>query len=403
MEISVSNPETLSWLPTPGRATEISVADLGVDEATGDVVVPAGSAMPASYRVTGAEPVIGNGEFLDDEPARATAPLGIPLPADILGFATTTTGTGLPDSDRLLALYKAFTNAPFGYDGSREAAGGHGIYQISALLRDKRGTSEQYASAFAVMCRYLGWDARVVLGFRPQWNRNTMSASGKDIHAWTEVRFDRLGWVPIDPTPQQASPGREPDDGQPPPPRRNDPLDSVPDPGQQPFEPPGSDSPPGPSSAPVTPPAGPPTWLIVTIFVGAMLILLLAAIPPAKAIQRARRRRTGSARRRTVAAWHDVLDTLRETGQRVSRTATTGEIADTSSVHYGPAIRTLAALTDFAAFAPDQTGETDAEAAWTDSDTIRRTARRHIRAPARIRAIFDPRPLLNRHWRATAG
>jgi hypothetical protein len=395
MEVSVGNPEPLGWLPTPGRATEINVTDLGVDEATGDVVVPAGSATPASYRVTGVEPVISSGEILDDEPARAATPLGIGLSPEILGFIGTTTGTQLPDSDRLFALYQAFTKPPFGYDGSREAAGGHGTYQISALLRDKRGTSEQYASAFAVLCRQLGWDSRVVLGFYPQWNGNTFTVSGKDIHAWTEVRFNRLGWVPFDPTPQQVSPGREPGNGQAPPPRRNDPVDSVPDPGQQSFEPPSSDPAPVASAQPASP-AGQPTWLTVMIVVGAALLLLVAAIPAAKAVRRARRRRTGSARRRTVAAWLDALDTLRETGQRVPRTATTGEVVGASDVRCGPAIRALAARTDFAAFAPDQAGAADAAAAWADSDLIRRTTRRHLRASTRIRTTFDPRPLLAR-------
>jgi transglutaminase-like putative cysteine protease len=394
IDVSVSNPDALGWLPTAGRATEVSVPDLGVDEGTGDIVIPAGSTMPKSYRVTGTEPVIEGGEILDDDPERAATPPGIELPPDILGFITTATAQSLTDSERLLALYQALTKPPFGYDGSaKDVPGGHGLYQISALLRDKRGTSEQYASAFAVMCRQLGWNARVVLGFRPQWNGNTLTVTGENVHAWAEVRFNRLGWVPVDPTPRQASPGREPG-GQAPAPL-SDPLEALPASPSPPENP--ADGPSQAASWPAPPAYGVATWVTVTIVTGGGLAVLVLAIPVAKTIRRARRRRHGTPRTRAVAAWLDVLDTLREAGLRVPHAATTGEVIAVRGPDCPPAMYTLAQRTNFAAFAPDQTTETDARAAWTDSDTIRRTTRGHGSILTRLRSTFNPRPLLTRH------
>lgn len=389
MDLAVDTPETVSWLPAPGRATELSVTGLGVDEATGDVVVPAGTPTPASYRVTGAEPLIDRDELALDQPSRTADRSSPRLPPDVLGFVTGSTASALTDSDRLLALYRALKSRPFGYDGSSDAAGGHGLYQISALLRDKRGTSEQYASAFAVMCRHLGWDARVVLGFRPQWNDERLVVTGRGVHAWVEVRFDRLGWVPIDPTPHEVSPGRAPDGGQPPPPRAADPLDSIPDPAERSATEPGS----GADAAAAAPPpagGGVPVWLALT---AGAVVALVAAVPVAKAVRRARRRRSGSARDRGLAAWREALDAIRETGVRLPRFATTNEIVAAAGPSCSPALWSLARRTDVTAFAPEEPTESDARAAWADSDAVRTAVRRRRPAAARVLAAFDPRPL----------
>jgi hypothetical protein len=55
----------------------------------------------------------------------------------------------------------------------------------------------------AVMVRSAGVPARVVLGYTPgqvQSDRSRLITTD-DAHAWVEVYFDGLGWVPFDPTP----------------------------------------------------------------------------------------------------------------------------------------------------------------------------------------------------------
>lgn len=392
IDVSVSDPGVLGWLPTAGRPTHISIAGLGVDENTGDIVIPTGSDTPASYRVTGVEPLIDKNDVALDEPAPTATPFNIELTPDILGHITAATRGQPTNFARFSALFQSLASPQFGYDGSPEAAGGHGLYQISAMLRDKNGTSEQFASAFAVMCRYLGWDARVVLGFRTHSDGDTLTATSKDIHAWVEVRFNQLGWVPFDPTPEQASLGREPpSDGQPQPQNPNPGILAPTDiPQQPPPEPP--DTPP---PAPVAAPTGQPTSVVLTILGGSLLALTTLAIPAAKTIRRARRRRTGTARTRIIAAWRETLDALRQTGQQLPAPATTGDIIATTTNGI-PELHTLARQTDYAAFSPDEATDADARSAWTDSDTIRKTVHHQLRLPARLRAALDPRPLLNR-------
>ena len=75
------------------------------------------------------------------------------------------------------------------------------------FLRLKRGYCEQYAGAMAVMVRAAGVPARVALGYTPgQVQRDgTRLITSSDAHAWVEVYFEDLGWVPFDPTPLSAA------------------------------------------------------------------------------------------------------------------------------------------------------------------------------------------------------
>ncbi|WP_324277394.1 transglutaminase-like domain-containing protein [Blastococcus brunescens] len=71
------------------------------------------------------------------------------------------------------------------------------------FLRLRRGYCEQYAGAMAVMVRAAGVPARVALGYTPGTEQPDGSRliTSDDAHAWVEVYFEDLGWVPFDPTP----------------------------------------------------------------------------------------------------------------------------------------------------------------------------------------------------------
>ena len=59
------------WVLSAGRPTRLTVGGLGVDEATGDVAVPAGQGTPAAYDVTSAVNQVGVGALRDAEPSPA--------------------------------------------------------------------------------------------------------------------------------------------------------------------------------------------------------------------------------------------------------------------------------------------------------------------------------------------
>ncbi|MGF1504212.1 MAG: transglutaminaseTgpA domain-containing protein [Anaerolineae bacterium] len=72
------------------------------------------------------------------------------------------------------------------------------------LFVDQRGVCEHYVSAMVIMLRELGIPARLVAGYGSgDYNPVTgyYEVRADDAHAWVEVYFAGIGWVPFDPTP----------------------------------------------------------------------------------------------------------------------------------------------------------------------------------------------------------
>ena len=93
-------------------------------------------------------------------------------------------------------------------------------YPLEAFLfESRRGYCEQFAGAMALMLRMDGIPARVSVGFRPELLRppsstgaqlpggSAWTARPQDAHAWVEVFFNGIGWVPFDPTPATSQGG----------------------------------------------------------------------------------------------------------------------------------------------------------------------------------------------------
>ena len=79
-----------------------------------------------------------------------------------------------------------------------------GVDVVDNFLFDTRlGWCEQVASSLVVLARANGIPARLATGFVPD-ERDPVTGRyvvrARDAHAWTEVWFPELGWVPFDPT-----------------------------------------------------------------------------------------------------------------------------------------------------------------------------------------------------------
>jgi protein-glutamine gamma-glutamyltransferase len=83
----------------------------------------------------------------------------------------------------------------------REPAGVDAVDHF--LFETRRGFCEHIASAMAVMLRSVGIPTRLVAGFGPG-GRNPLTGYYEvrfaDAHAWVEVYYAGIGWVPYDPT-----------------------------------------------------------------------------------------------------------------------------------------------------------------------------------------------------------
>ncbi|MEV4541034.1 DUF3488 and transglutaminase-like domain-containing protein [Micromonospora echinaurantiaca] len=104
--------------------------------------------------------------------------------------------------DKVRAIYDYFSaDNGFVYRLSTET--GTSGQDILDFLTNKAGYCQQYAAAMAWLVRAAGIPARVAFGFTNGSNRSgdTYTLTNRNLHAWTEVYFDQMGWVPFDATP----------------------------------------------------------------------------------------------------------------------------------------------------------------------------------------------------------
>ncbi len=114
------------------------------------------------------------------------------------------------DYDRALALQQFLRNGPFRYSETTPVADGYdgnGVAVIAAFLDKKAGYCVHFASTMAVMARTLGIPARIAVGYAPgnvvrtSEGKNIYSNTSDDLHAWTELYFEGVGWIGFEPTP----------------------------------------------------------------------------------------------------------------------------------------------------------------------------------------------------------
>lgn len=111
--------------------------------------------------------------------------------------------------EELLALQTNLRSSDFLYNENVEPDEESDDYLGDFLIRNQQGFCQQFATAFAVLARKLGYPSRVSVGFLPGEEERTCPACestftvrGTDAHAWPEVKFEDYGWIPFEPTPR---------------------------------------------------------------------------------------------------------------------------------------------------------------------------------------------------------
>jgi protein-glutamine gamma-glutamyltransferase len=229
--------------------------------------------------------------------------------------------------------------------------GGQQLALIERFVNDtNRGTREQFVTAFVLLTRALGIDARIATGFivPPEAAGPSLVLSSEMAAAWPEVRFGDVGWVPFDPVPQMEST----DDDEPAPP----PDAQTPAAAQPPIAPPTDDV--EPSDDEVVDTAvdsdrwdGVRRWLsrsVVAAAVGLLPVLLaIGTIVGLKWLRRRRRRRQPDPVLRIRGVWANATDSLVDAGMTIGPSWTDDTIA-TAAVPLAPSVphevRRLAAL-----------------------------------------------------------
>lgn len=138
-----------------------------------------------------------------------------PRPAIIDDTAKSVTADTTSNYDAAVALQDYLRGYRFSYDTKAPVLNGiegGGVQVIAAFLESKTGYCVHFASAMAIMARTLGIPARVAVGYLPgsrEGNsgekKNTYTVDSHDLHAWPELYFVGIGWVPFEPTPSRGT------------------------------------------------------------------------------------------------------------------------------------------------------------------------------------------------------
>jgi transglutaminase-like putative cysteine protease/uncharacterized membrane protein (UPF0136 family) len=258
------------------------------------------------------------------------------LPAIISGTAQQVAGGEQGSYAKAVALQQYFRSGDFSYSEKAPVDKGYdgtSLAVLATFLELKSGYCVHFASAMAVMARSLGIPARIAVGFQPGTASGTNSSGSSkytvtshDLHAWPELYFDGIGWVPFEPTPGRGKvPGY------------TDPsVAGVPaplSPAQQAAQSTASPAPttrtPGrrdqmkdPSTGASGTVAVVPLWVWLSV---ALVLLMALALLPAlqRMLLREARLRTATAGQ----AWCEVLATADDLGRPLSATLTPRQIA----------------------------------------------------------------------------
>jgi transglutaminase-like putative cysteine protease len=384
------------WVPVPDRPTRISGPPVAVDPRTGVMVAPGGIQPGQRYRVVAAIP---SGRLArlpgatpapaKDVGAAATTPPG--LPSELADLAAAAAGDpsdpALTRLGRLQELFRA------GFSEDPSSPPGHSLARLTAFLGpdDRVGSTEQLATAFAVLARSLGYPTRVGVGFRLS-GRGEVEVRGADAQAWPEVALSGAGWVAFDPVPPRgASLGND----------RRAPVEEA---AAAAAAAEVAAPPTPPPDRPPAPPAGSsghrswrrPAGAAVGIAL-AVLALALAVTVGSKRRRRSARRRAPDAAGRVRGAWAEAADRLVERGVGRPRPRTPRDAAQAVGAVSAAAVAPLSDLGELAeraAFAgPGAVAAPDADRAWADLELLESALAAEESRLGSLRHALDPRPL----------
>ncbi|ERK69950.1 transglutaminase-like protein, partial [Leifsonia aquatica ATCC 14665] len=132
------------------------------------------------------------------------------MPAIIEKTAIAATEGATSEYEQAVALQDYFRDNGFVYSTQtplKQGYDGDGARVIAAFLEAKSGYCVHFASAMALMARSLGIPSRVAEGYLPgasgggsASNPGEYTVTSDDLHAWPELYFAGVGWVPFEPT-----------------------------------------------------------------------------------------------------------------------------------------------------------------------------------------------------------
>ncbi|MGP6177885.1 transglutaminase family protein [Microbacterium sp. A196] len=203
-----------SWLPVPYAATKIVGASSGWQAMRFNRTVTSENrdAAEEDYTVTS---VVAQPTREQIQAASATRAPGMDVPEFVAQTARDVTAGSASDYDRLIAMQNWF-RSQFTYSLDAPVDGdfdGTGADAVSEFLRERSGYCIHFSGAFALMAQSLELQVRIVVGYLPgsltdekRGDESIYTVDSDQLHAWPEVHFEGIGWVPFEPTASLGTP-----------------------------------------------------------------------------------------------------------------------------------------------------------------------------------------------------
>ncbi|GAA2171270.1 transglutaminase-like domain-containing protein [Agrococcus versicolor] len=407
------------WVPSVGYAERIDFAgddavalqsSLAYNGLTGNVLAESGLGPGDSYTIDAIVPEVPE-DYADLEGIPASE-IDMPEPEDMPELITAWSASNATERttlDNILAMAATLQQGAFSHgvgDDEATSLAGHGQRRLTSMFDAETllGDDEQYAAAFSLALDFYGVPSRVVMGMYPgedgfDGEGEAVELTGGDMHAWVEVSFQGVGWVPFDPTPPEDNTQVEPE-----PQPQPDPRPQVLQPPQPPEEP-----------AELLPNTQPDQadddeedqattgWLIVLAVAGIILgVLLLLALPflVIGLLKRRRRRKRFEAAtesERLAGGWHQVVDEAVDLGLPVPAGVTRREVASSVEDRYPRSRATaIGEYVDAGVFGPGEPHKGEIDAFWKDVDRSVQAMRQEASRRSRILGMLSLRSFLRR-------
>lgn len=321
IDVNVSMRFPSQYLPAPFAVDGFDASgNWGFDQNTLSVVATgdrgADQTANLEYRVTSVIPTGGaslaTARAGSDPAGEETLRIPDGISDEVRGLAAKITGNASTDGAKAKAIEEYLTSDRFTY--TLQAPASTGTETISAfLLKDQAGYCIHFATAMAILARLEGIPSRVAIGF----TGGTRDGEGykvttDNMHAWPELYFEGLGWLPFEPTKSIGS-STTGENSSPSPPS----SEPMTPPSTQAASPEPRPTEPTPSSEQTTPGTSRSssanwTWLIWTL--PALLLLLSPAV--VRLSLRAWRLRNGQPPApAAAAAWRELAASHRDLGR----------------------------------------------------------------------------------------
>jgi hypothetical protein len=395
------------WLPVADRPVEVGADDLLFDIGGGTLLARDGRAPTrydaASVATAPAAPDLRSASAAGDDQARGMRRLPGNVPEELRLVAEEATAGATSDYMRAAAIERFLARSsdatPFQL-ATEALPSGHSVGHLRCFLLSpercgRRGSTEQFVAAFAVLARASGLPTRVVVGFTGGPGGAADQVMSHEATAWPEVRFAGVGWVPFDPVPDPdvtttpmpadvAGGGGTPDN--PTATTLGGRADDADLPGEGAVEPREADG-----GTPVAAYAG----------VAALVVAVLGLPAAVRWLRRRRRKGAPAPGDRVAGAWAEAADGLVLSGVAVTAEGAVTDTVVAARARLRGVAEPLAPLGDLvnrSRFGPGAVSDTDAHAAWHLSDAFTRARRRSrtpgqrareyvsLRAPARGRS-----------------